>query len=133
MHKYRNYNISGTLVLPCINSDIFFSEELCFIIVAFNFWNSFFFLLLSFCTWSVRGQDFSADDPLQITFIPGVNESCAMVSIIDDNALEGDHEFTVSIGMTVPPITIDNTPIEVMIEDNEGVFCEAKDKGFIGI
>ena len=45
-----------------------------------------------------------------------------MVSIIDDNALEGDHEFTVSIGMTVPPITIDNTPIEVMIEDNEGIF-----------
>ena len=35
--------------------------------------------------------------------------------------------------MTVPPITIDNTPTEVMIEDNEGVFCEAKDKGFIGI
>ena len=56
-----------------------------------------------------------------------------MVSIIDDNALEGDHEFTVSIGMTVPPITIDNTPTEVMIEDNEGVFCEAKDKKFIGI
>ena len=41
----------------------------------------------------MRGQDFSADDPLQITFIPGVNESCAMVSIIDDNALEGDHAW----------------------------------------
>ena len=89
-----------------------------------NCWNlhSFRFLPLSFHTRLVRGQDFSADDPLQITFIPGVNESCAMVSIIDDNALEGDHEFTVSIGMTVPPITIDNTPIEFMIEDNEGIF-----------
>ena len=78
----------------------------------------------------MRGQDFSAADPLQITFAPGVNESCAMVSIIDDNALEGDHEFTVSIGMTVPPITIDNTPIEVMIEDNESEFCETEDKWF---
>jgi len=80
----------------------------------------------------VRGQDFSADDPLQITFTPGMNESCAMVSIIDDNALEGDHEFTVSIGTTVPPITIDNTPIEVIIEDNEGMFCETEDKWFRG-
>ena len=50
-----------------------------------------------------------------------------MVSIIDDNALEGDHEFTVSIGMTVPSITIDSTPIEVTIEDNEGVFCETEE------
>ena len=75
----------------------------------------------------MRGQDFSADDPLQITFTPGMNESCAMVSIIDDNALEGDHEFTVSIGMTVPSITIDSTPIEVTIEDNEGVFCETEE------
>ena len=53
-----------------------------------------------------------------------------MVSIIDDNALEGDHEFTVSIGMSLPPITIDNAPIEVMIEDNEGEFYEAEDKWF---
>ena len=53
-----------------------------------------------------------------------------MVSIIDDNALEGDHEFTVSIGMTVPPITIDNAPTEVIIEDNEGEFYEAEDKTF---
>ena len=88
------------------------------------------FSSLFFHIWSVRGQDFSADDPLQITFTPGMNESCAMVSIIDDNALEGDHEFTVSIGMTVPPITIDNTTIEVTIEDNEGVFCEAEYKYF---
>jgi len=52
------------------------------------------------------------------------------VSIIDDNTLEGDHEFTVSISVTVPPITINNTTIDVIIEDNEGVFCEAEDKRF---
>ena len=76
----------------------------------------------------MSGQDFSAADPLQIIFAPGEIESCAMVSIIDDNDLEGDHEFTVSVGMTVPPITIDNTPIEVMIEDNEGIFFKTQDK-----
>jgi len=93
----------------------------------FNCWN---LISLSSLFFPVRGQDFSADDPLQITFIPGVIESCAMVLIIDDNALEGDHEFTVSIGMTLPPITIDSTSIEVMIEDNEGVFCETEDRRF---
>lgn len=74
----------------------------------------------------MRGEDFSAADPLQITFTPGVNEdtACAMLSIIDDNALEGDHEFTVAIDMTVPLIIIDNAAIEVMIEDNESMFYE---------
>ena len=66
------------------------------------------------------GEDFSAADPLEIVF--GVNDTmaCAMVSIIDDNALEGDHSFSVQIVSTVPPITIDNTPVEVTIMDNEG-------------
>ena len=80
-----------------------------------------FLFAISFHTLSVLGEDFSAPDPLQITFAPGMNESCAMVSIIDDDALEGDHEFTVSISMTAPPITIDSTAIEVTIEDNEGM------------
>ena len=77
------------------------------------------------------GQDFSAPDPLQITFAPGMNESCAMVSIIDDDALEGDHGFTVSISMTVPPITIDSTTIEVTIEDNEGMLSETEGKWIV--
>ena len=66
------------------------------------------------------GSDYSAADPLEIVF--GVNETmaCAMVSIIDDNALEGDHSFSVALTSTVPPITIDNTPVEVTIMDDEG-------------
>jgi len=66
------------------------------------------------------GSDYSAANPLEIVF--GVNETmaCAMVSIIDDNALEGDHSFSVTLTSTVPPITIDNTPVEVTITDNEG-------------
>ena len=66
------------------------------------------------------GEDFSAANQLEIVF--GVNDTtaCAMVSIIDDNALEGDHSFSVTLNSTVPPITIDNTPVEVTITDNEG-------------
>jgi len=41
--------------------------------------------------------------------------------------LEGDHEFTVAIDMTVPLIIIDNAAIEVMIEDNESMFYETVD------
>ena len=80
-----------------------------------------FLSAISFHTLSVSGQDFSALDPLKITFAVGMTESCAMVSIIDDDDLEGDHEFTVSISTTEPPITIDSTTIEVTIEDNEGM------------
>ena len=70
------------------------------------------------------GEDFSAASPLEITFTPGVNEdmACAMVSIIDDTALEGDHSFSVTLASTVPPITINNTLVEVTIMDNEGTY-----------
>ena len=68
-------------------------------------------------------EDFSAADPLEIVF--GVNDTmaCAMVSIIDDSALEGDHSFRVTLTSTVPPITINNTPVEVTISDNEGTIA----------
>ena len=70
------------------------------------------------------GEDFSAADPLKVTFTPGVNEdmACAMVSIIDDTALEGDHSFSVTLASTVPPITINSSPVEITIMDNEGSF-----------
>ena len=70
----------------------------------------------------VMGEDFSAADPLEIVF--GLNETvaCATVSIIDDTALEGDHSFSVILASTIPPITIDNTPVEVTIMDNEGTY-----------
>ena len=45
-----------------------------------------------------------------------------MVSIIDDDALEGDHSFNVTLASTVPPITINNTLVEVTIMDNEGTY-----------
>ena len=72
----------------------------------------------------VMGEDFSAADPLKVTFTPGVNEdmACAMVSIIDDTALEGSHIFSVTLASTVPPITINSSPVEFTIMDNEGGF-----------
>ena len=78
------------------------------------------------------GEDFSVADPLEIVF--GVNDTvaCAMVSIIDDDALEGNHSFSVTIASTVPPITIDSTPVEVTIMDNEGTYVASCSRNFYG-
>ena len=46
-------------------------------------------------------MDYSAADPLTVTFSAGTTSSgdtaCVNVGIIDDDALEGDHSFTVEI------------------------------------
>ena len=49
---------------------------------------------------AVQDEDYSAADPLDVTFPVGAVESdtaCADVTIINDDALEGDHSFTVSM------------------------------------
>ena len=48
--------------------------------------------------FAVQGEDYSASDPLEVTFPVGAVENdtaCGDVIIIDDTALEGDHSFTV--------------------------------------
>ena len=80
--------------------------------------------LLSF--YAVLGQDYTATDPLTVTFEDQVTSngslSCAYITIIDDDALEGDHNFTVMVDMTEPPITIGGpSSAQVNIEDNEGI------------
>ena len=46
------------------------------------------------------------------------------ISTVDDNALEGDHSFTVFISSTDPNVTIGNLSAqEVTINDNEGNYC----------
>ena len=50
---------------------------------------------------TVLGEDYTAADPLQVTFSSGVamlnDTACASISIVDDDALEGPHSFTVHI------------------------------------
>ena len=46
---------------------------------------------------------------------------CAEIEIVDDRALEGDHNFTVAITATTPPITSGTLPeATVIIVDNDG-------------
>ena len=47
--------------------------------------------------------------------------ACVSVPIIDDNSLEGDHDFVVAIDSTSPMIsTGTTTSVTVTILDNEG-------------
>ena len=73
-----------------------------------------FIIFLSFLSL-VEGLDYSAADPLEVTFMSGSaiqnsiiddfmsgsamqnSTSCAQISIIDDHTLEGPHSFSVEV------------------------------------
>ncbi len=46
-------------------------------------------------------MDYNATDPLEVTFVAGVDvqgsSRCVDINIIDDQALEGPHNFTVTL------------------------------------
>ena len=75
---------------------------------------------------AVLGQDFSVPSPSEVTFSSGdvaVSTSCATFEIVNDDNLEFDHEFTVSIDMitpTGPMISMPNSTT-VSISDDEGI------------
>ena len=79
------------------------------------------------CASSVLGQDYSVSDPLRVTFASGGvvgGTACASVTIIDDDSLEFDHSFTVSLSSTNPDgvtLSVPSSAIAVNIEDNEGI------------
>ena len=89
----------------------------------------------TFCTISyvVRDSDYSADSPLEVTFMSGSamqnSTSCAQISIIDDLTFEGPHSFTVEVSTveiesdgTDPLLTIGATSsATVIIGDNDGM------------
>ena len=71
------------------------------------------------------GSDFTVADPLMVTF-PTTSASgdtaCADISILDDDAFEGDHSFTVNLTSTTPTgVTIGtDSSTTVTIQDNDG-------------
>ena len=78
----------------------------------------------------VRDSDYSADSPLEVTFMSGSaiqgSTSCAQITILEDNIFEGPHSFTVEVSMleiesdgTDPLLNIGNLSV-VIIEDNDG-------------
>ncbi len=44
------------------------------------------------------GEDYEASDPLTTTFLTaGSNVSCVNITIVDDDAFEGNHTFMVNV------------------------------------
>jgi len=76
---------------------------------------------------SEAGQDFSPPSPPEVTFSSGDlsgDTACATYVIIDDNNLEFDHEFTVSLSTvtpTGPDLVMGSSTTTVTINDNEGM------------
>ena len=72
------------------------------------------------------GSDFTILDPteMNIMFTVGSmngDQDCLTISIIDDDALEGDHSFSVSLNPPAPPVTLTSpSSSPVTITDNDG-------------
>ena len=51
----------------------------------------------------MEGSDYSAANPLEVTFISGSamqgSTSCTQITILDDIAFEGPHSFSVDVSM----------------------------------
>ncbi len=63
-------------------------------------------------------------DPAVLVFTSNSSDGtqvCAEIEIIDDAALEGQHNFTVNISSTTPAISL-GLPFDavIVIEDNDG-------------
>ena len=79
------------------------------------------------CT--VDGEDFTVAPPgvFEATFVAlsasNGNRACDNITIIDDNALEGEHSFEIQIVSTDPLLsTISPASTVVTIQDNEGIY-----------
>ena len=76
---------------------------------------------------SEAGQDFNAPSPPEVAFFSGNmtgDTACATYVIIDDNNLEFDHEFTVSLSIvtpTGPVLSWSSSTTVVTITDDEGM------------
>ena len=87
--------------------------------------------LQSFHFFLVRDSDYSADSPLEVTFMSGSamqdSTSCAQITILDDLTFEGPHSFSMEVSTveiesdgTDPLLTIGTmSSAMINIEDND--------------
>ena len=77
----------------------------------------------------VLNEDYSVEDPLRVTFMPGDAVACADITIIQDSLLEGTHSFSVEVSDVVKqsgssdPLLTTGTSAVISILDDEGTFC----------
>ena len=76
------------------------------------------------CSLAVENDDYVVPVPFEVTFdIMSTSGSlaCINISIPQDSALEGDHEFTVQLSTLSPDVVTIGSPanVEVVIADDE--------------
>ena len=49
-----------------------------------------------------------------------MDSRCVDISVVDDNALEGDQTFTVTLSTPDPAVMLGNNIISIIIIDNDG-------------
>ena len=87
------------------------------------------FMFVNLLIWLiVLGEDFTVEPPdiFEATFFAmstsNDDTACDIVSIIDDDVLEGEHSFEIQITATDPQlININSASAFVTIADNEGM------------
>ena len=78
------------------------------------------------------GEDFTEPSPLQVTFFGGnmINDTaCVTMGITNDNTVEFDHDFSVSLGRIIPSGPAITHPVSttISINDDEGrIQCVVK-------
>lgn len=69
-------------------------------------------------------DDYILPDPFSVTFDILLVERtvCTVVNTVDDEALEGDHYFRVSLGSIMPSNVVTGTPssVNITLLDNDG-------------
>lgn len=73
------------------------------------------------CLNAENQRDFVFDQSSQLTFTSTILRACVNVTIIDDNDVEGDHQFEVVITTTtLGTILITSSVTTITINDNTG-------------
>lgn len=83
----------------------------------------FIYSIIFICTNTLQGfgTDYIPDDELVFTFAtPG--DQCVNISLLEDDAIEGDHEFGAVIDSTYPDIAAAGF-INITIVDINSKFC----------
>ena len=83
-------------------------------------------IVVLYCCSTVEGEDFAASGGLQVTFTSGSPDDAqqsVVIAIIDDDVLEGDHDFTVQLVSTDPSSVMIGAQSDttVTIIDDEGI------------
>lgn len=80
--------------------------------------------IYTYNTWSswTASDDFTVPSPFTVVFTAGPNNTaCGNISIVNDNEVEGDHQFAVEIVDVGEFASIeDPSLITVVIKDDEG-------------